>query len=73
MYLCLGLFEFKACTLQRAAGVLDGTGTVMHHSSVLLYVEAMMLAGVFHGNLYLLSGITFPVVQYWFTLLQYAN
>ena len=72
MYLYVGLFDVKASRLLRTADILNGLGTIMHHTIVVWYV-AMQLGGVFGVDRYILTTATVPLMQHWFPLVGYAN
>ena len=72
MYFYDGFFDVKASRLLRTADILNGLGTIMHHTIVVWYV-AMQLGGVFGVDRYILTTATVPLMQHWFPLVAYAN
>ena len=72
MYVFVGFMDTKASKLLRTADVLNGLGTIIHHSIVVWYVT-LQLGGIFVVDRYILSAALVPLMQHWFVLLAYAN
>ena len=72
MYLYVGFLDVKAPRLLRVADVLNGLGTIIHHS-ITVWFAAMQLGGVFVPDRYVIACTTVPLMQHWFVLLANAN
>ncbi|KAL7573460.1 hypothetical protein ACA910_013774 [Epithemia clementina (nom. ined.)] len=72
MYIYVGFFDTKAPKLRRIGDVLNGLGTIIHHSIVVWFIS-LQLGGLLKADRYVLSCATVPLMQHWFPLVAYAN
>lgn len=71
-HLYLGIYETNTSLLERAANLLNGIGSLMHHSAgALLIVSA--LNGLASPTRVILSPALVLIMQHWFALLFYSN
>ena len=70
MYLYLGLFCKAKSMRRRAADLLDGLGTLIHHSSAAL-ILSMLLVGVIPPSRYVLNCALVLTMQHWVALVSY--
>jgi len=72
LYLHAAVYDKDRSSLKRITDLLNGIGTVVHHSSAALYIGAVV-TNLLPSNRVVLQVAMPLVMQHWFVLMRYSN